>query len=144
MNRNNIWIHIGIAAVLITMAAVLGQIQRWKSSLGDRMGKTTVAVSKPHSSKRTLAQSEPEVLVKFRPGVNLADVRKIAAKNNDRVEDNLEIVKGLISIDDLDNADPEKVAAQYSDMTDLVVYAEPNFEIRLVDPPAAASPRDLV
>ena len=33
MNRNNIWIHIGIAVVLITIAAVLGQIDRWRAAL---------------------------------------------------------------------------------------------------------------
>ena len=33
MNRNNIWIHIGIAVILITLAAVLGQIGRWRAAL---------------------------------------------------------------------------------------------------------------
>ncbi len=33
MNRNNLWIHIGLATVLIVFAAVLGQIDRWKTAL---------------------------------------------------------------------------------------------------------------
>ena len=33
MNRNNIWIHVGIAVVVITLAAVLGQIRLWENSL---------------------------------------------------------------------------------------------------------------
>ena len=32
MNRNNIWIHIGIAVILVTLAAVIGQIDRWRSA----------------------------------------------------------------------------------------------------------------
>ena len=35
------------------------------------------------------------------------------------------------AIDDLDNANAEQVAAQYSKMKDLVEYAEPNFKIEL-------------
>ena len=34
MNRKNIWIHITIAVIIITLAAVLGQIRRWQSTLG--------------------------------------------------------------------------------------------------------------
>ena len=33
MNRSNIWIHVGIAVVVVALAAVLGQIERWKSGL---------------------------------------------------------------------------------------------------------------
>lgn len=33
MNRNNIWIHVGIAVVVITLAAVLGQIRLWENKL---------------------------------------------------------------------------------------------------------------
>jgi subtilisin family serine protease len=75
-----------------------------------------------------------EVLVKFRSDVTLAEIRKIAAKHNDHIEDEIEEVKGLVSIDDLDNASAETVAAQYAAMSDLVKYAEPNYEINLDDP----------
>lgn len=141
MNRNNIWIHICIAVVLITMAAVWGQIRRWQSHKvnvsTERSAKTT---PKPVAPKRSNSEKEPEVLVKFRPGVALADIKKIAEKNNDRLEDEIETVKGLVSIDDLDNADAKKVAEQYAQMTDLVVYAEPNFEIKLSDPANVSAP----
>ena len=33
MNRSNFFIHIGIAVILTTLAAVLGQIGRWKTAL---------------------------------------------------------------------------------------------------------------
>jgi thermitase len=144
MNRNNIWIHICIAVVLITMAAVWGQIRRWQStrtavSMTDKSTKTT---PKPVAPKRSTTEKEPEVLVKFRPGVSLAEIKKIAEKNNDRLEDEIETVKGLVSIDDLDNADAKKVAEQYSQLTDLVMYAEPNIEIKLDDPANTNAPVD--
>jgi thermitase len=136
MNRNNFWIHFGIAVILITFAAVIGQFRHWDSML--RQAATTQdqtkQATKPIAVKRSSAESAPEVLVKFRPNVSLADIKKIAAKNNDRVEDEIESVKGLTSIDDLDGLDKETVAKQYSAMTDLVVYAEANNEIKLDDP----------
>ena len=132
MNRNNFWIHLGIAVVVITFAAVLGQISRWQSKAPsvshDKKSKTA---EKPLAVKRSSQDCQPEVLVKFRPNVSLAEIKKMAAKNNDRVEDEIESVKNLVSIDDLDNLDAEKVAAQYSGMKDFVEYAEPNFKIEL-------------
>jgi len=143
MNRNNFWIHFGIAVVIITMAAVFGQIRRWQS-LSFNAPKISKIVPKPMTVKRSNAEGEPEVLVKFRPTINWADIKKLAAKNNDRVEDEIETVKGLVSIDDLDNADAETVAKQYAAMTDLVVYAEPNFKIQLDDPTKTVSNKDLL
>lgn len=144
MNRNNIWIHICIAVVIITFAAVFGQIRRWQMSPVVTTPKTIERqTQKPTTIKRSTVESEPEVLVKFRPNVSLADIKKLATKNNDRVEDEIETVKGLVSIDDLDNADAKTVAEQYSKMTDLVLYAEPNFQIKLDDPANTPSPKTL-
>ena len=146
MNRNNFWIHFGIAVVIITMAAVLGQIRRWENSLRTSVstGKSSKPTTKPIAVKRSNADGEPEINVRFKPTVSLSDIRKIAAKNNDRVEDKIEAVKGLVSIDDLDNADAETVAKQYAAMTDLVLYAEPNFKIQLDDPTKTISSKDLL
>jgi thermitase len=141
MNRNNIWIHICIAVVLITMAAVWGQIRRWQVRTSDLTEKS-IKTSKPIAPKRSNSEKEPEVLVKFRPNVSLADIKKIAEKNNDRIEDEIETVKGLVAIDDLDNADAAKVAEQYSQMSDLVLYAEPNIQIKLDDPANTSEPSD--
>jgi len=145
MNRNNIWIHIGIAVIFITMAAVLGQIRRWQSKpfLNVEVEHSRTS-NKPHTQKRSNRESEPEVLVRFRPEVKLSDIKKLAARYNDRVEDEIESVNGLVAIDDLDNADADKVAAQYGMMSEVVVYAEPNFEIKFDDPVHAASSQDLV
>ena len=146
MNRNNIWIHICIAVVVISFAAVFGQIRRWQMSPTFKTQTTNIErnTQKPTTIKRSTTESEPEVLVKFRPNVSLADIKKIATKNNDRIEDEIETVKGLVSIDDLDNADAKTVAEQYAAMTDLVLYAEPNFQINLNDPMQTRSTKDLV
>ncbi len=144
MNRNNIWVHIILAIVLIGLAAVAGQIARWVSK--DR----AMEVSKPNSKvapkpvavPRSVNEREAEVLVKFKSNVSLTEINKIAAKNNDRIEDEIETVRGLVAIDDLDNASAEKIAEQYSQMSDLVEYAEPNLEIKL-DPTQTVSPREL-
>lgn len=141
MNRNNIWIHLCIAVVLVTMAAVWGQIRRWQSTRPANFDLTaSKPAPKPVAPKRSNSEREPEVLVKFRPNVSLADIKKIAEKNNDRIEDEIETVKGLVAIDDLDNADAQKVADQYSQMSDLVVYAEPNIQIKLDDPANTSAP----
>ncbi len=36
MNRKNIWVHIGLAVVMVTFAAVLGQIERIRTSINTR------------------------------------------------------------------------------------------------------------
>ena len=86
---------------------------------------------------------DPEVLVRFKPGISLDRIRAIASANHDQLTDEVESVSGLSVIDDLDNADAATVAAQYAAMTD-VAYAEPNFQIKLDDPIVKESPRDLV
>lgn len=156
MNRNNIWVHIGIALVLVTLAAVLGQIDRWRAGLRPPTSETRDLVrpaAKPTAMKRTRAESEPEVFVKFKPGVQAAQIDKLLAKNNDRIEDSIENVRGLTSIDDLDDANPQSIVEQYASLTDLVEYVEPNFEIEADlpefrpvidrdDQPGVASPND--
>ncbi len=134
MNKTNFWKHLGIAAVIISIAAIFGQIRNWQSQISERLANdaTVIEVSyKPIAIKRTQSDTEPEVLVKFRPDVSLDYIKEIAAKNNDYVEDEIESVNNLVAIDDLDNLDAESVAKQYGDMSDLVEYAEPNYEISI-------------
>ncbi|HNU06862.1 MAG TPA: S8 family serine peptidase [Pyrinomonadaceae bacterium] len=137
MNRNNIWIHLCLAVLLITMAAVWGQIRRWESAYPKDRSADRPKQTKPISVKRSVEDREPEVFVKFKSGVTGDQIRKLAMKNNDSVEDAIEAVSGLYSIDDLDNADATAVAEQYASMRDLVVYAEPNFKVQL-DPKESA------
>ncbi len=134
MNRNNIWIHVGIAVVLISMAAVLGQIGRWRSGLSIDADVTQKRGDTLKANTRADKNVAAEVLVRFKPGVTLEQIRRIASANNDRLTDEIESVGGLSVIDDLDNADAKTVAAQYSAMSDTVAYAEPNLQIMLDDP----------
>ena len=93
--------------------------------------------------------NKPELLVRFKSNVDLAQIKRITAALNDRVDDNYEAINGLTAIDDLDYADVSLVLRQYEEMTDLVEYAEPNFEIALDDSvdrnsrPAALSPNPV-
>jgi len=142
MNRNNIWIHITLATVMIVFAAVLGQIERMRTSLRDapQIDSKLEKVVKVEQSKSHNA----EVAVRFKPGVTLDRIRAIAAGNHDKLEDEIESVKGLTYIDDLDNADADTVARQYAAMSDLVDYAEPNFQIKLDDPIQKEATHDLL
>ncbi len=131
MNRNNIWIHVGIATVIITLAAVLGQIDRWRSALKTPVNSVRVE-RKVLVEKRSA--SAPEILVKFKPGTTLERIKSLAIGNNDLVTDHIESVQGLTVIDDLDNEDAQAVADQYAAMSDHVEYAEVNYQIKLDDP----------
>jgi thermitase len=143
MNRNNIWIHVTLAVILITIAAVLGQIDRWRKALNDEP-----PLPKQHQVKRVPADrtdkgSVPEVIVRFKPGISLDRIRSIASANHDQLSDEVESVTGLTVIDDLDNVDASAVAAQYAAMAD-VAYAEANFQIELDDPIVKERLRDGV
>ncbi|MEP6848540.1 MAG: hypothetical protein ABI999_06770, partial [Acidobacteriota bacterium] len=146
MNRGNIWIHIGIAIVLVTMAAIVGQIDRWREGLRVAPVSSPIVGNAPVGTVdvKTPKRLVPEVLVKFRTGVTLADIKRIAGLNHDQVNDEIESVKGLTVIDDLDNADATTVAAQYAKMKDVVDYAEVNGQVGLDDPASSDSVHDLI
>lgn len=144
MNRNNIWIHVGIAVVLITLAGILGQIDRWRTVLRQPtppiVQKQTTGISGVSIAKAN--KGIPEVLVRFKPGTSLDRIRAVASAKNDGLFDEIESVKGLTVIDDLDNADAVDVARQYAAMSDLVDYAEVNTEIKLDTPSENLSPKN--
>lgn len=128
--------HFGIAAVFIGLAAIAGTLTR--NLRFERLSESDT-LKRPVSIARQATENEPEVLVKFKPGVPFAEIKKIVGKNNDRIEDDIEIVKNLLAIDDLDDANPVDVARQYGLMSDLVLYAEPNLKIEL-DPVGELTP----
>ncbi|HET9712772.1 MAG TPA: S8 family peptidase [Pyrinomonadaceae bacterium] len=136
MNRNNIFIHIALALVLILVAAFAGQLSRWRKQLKTDVRLVPAEQKKQATSAEEIALSEtrsfgrPEVLVKFKSGVSRATIESLTSRFNDRIEDNIENVAGLESIDDLDNADASTVAAQYRAIPE-VEYAEPNYDIEL-------------
>ncbi len=133
MNRNNIWIHIGLAVVLLSLAAVVGQIERWRVMLKANNTEVKRVEKKLTDVRNSLGADEAEVLVRFKPGVSVERIKAIAAANHDSMTDEIESVSGLAAIDDLDNADAASVVAQYGAMAE-VAYAEPNYQIKLDDP----------
>jgi subtilisin family serine protease len=136
MNRNNIFIHIALALVLILVAAFAGQLSRWRKQLKTNVRIVPATEKRQPTSAEDIALSEtrsfgrPEVLVKFKSGVSRSTIESLISRFNDRVEDSIENVAGLESIDDLDNADAATVAAQYRAIPE-VEYAEPNYDIEL-------------
>src|SRR6185369_17752608 len=135
MNRNNFFIHLALAFVLILVAAFAGQLNRWRKEWRSHLGPVPVSEKKRATTSEEIAMSEkrfgrPEVLVKFKSGVSEETIERLTAQRNDRVEDRIENVSGLEAIDDLDNADAMTVASEYSQLAE-VEYAEPNFEIEL-------------
>ena len=131
MNRRNIWLHLGIAVTLISIAAVLGQLKRWEFRQNGTEFTAKHESTKGCAMSRSRAEREPEVLVRFSPNISLTEIKKIADRKNDLVEDRLEYIDNWIAIDDLDNRDPQQVAEEYRQMSETVQFAEPNFEIRL-------------
>jgi thermitase len=151
MNRNNIFIHLALALVLILVAAFAGQLNRWQKEWKSRGVGIVPATDKKRPTtvteiglNETRSFSRPEVLVKFRSGVSQETIEGIAARFHDRIEDRIESDPGLEAIDDLDNVDAATVVAEYSKLPE-VEYAEPNFEITLdanEEPLVPVFPRD--
>jgi len=135
MNRNKFILQITLAVFLILIAALAGQLRKvqkeWRTAVRIMPGASEpYVVFDPNQIDETRENSEPEVLVKFRPGVSGDAITKITARLNDRVEDEIESVSGLAAIDDLDNLEAESIAAEYRALPE-VEYAEPSYEISL-------------
>lgn len=153
MSRNKYILYVALVLVVILVFAFAGQVRRLQTQL-----RSSVRIIPGESkSREDVAQNEmdqdaaaslgrAEVLVKFRAGVSENVVNEIAARLNDRVQDEIEAVPGLTTIDDPDNGDPAAVAAQYRALPE-VEYAEPNYEISLdqaggdMNPPHVNDPR---
>jgi thermitase len=135
MNRNNIFIHLALALVLVLVAAFAGQLNRWRKqlkhpSIVPATEKKRATTTEEIALGETRSFGRPEVLVKFKSGVSEETIERLTAQRHDRVEDRIENVAGLEAIDDLDNDDAATVANEYSQLAE-VEYAEPNFEIEL-------------
>ena len=149
MNRNNIFIHVALALVLILVAAFAGQLNRWRKEWKSQVRivhtgeKTKPTTAEEVALSETRSFGRPEVLVKFKSGVSLTGIEALTAQLNDRIEDRIENVAGWTAIDDLDNADAEAIVAEYSRLPE-VEYAEPNFDISLSEagPLEPILPRD--
>ena len=148
MNRNNFFIHLALAIVLILVAAFAGQLSRWRKQWKPHIVPATDKKQPTTADEIALNETRhfgnAEVLVKFKSGVSDEVIEAITARLHDRVEDRIENADGVEAIDDLDNADPATVVAEYSKLPE-VEYAEPNYEIKLDEnegPLVPVLPRD--
>lgn len=132
MNRQNFLGHLALAMTIILVAAFAGQLRRWERQR-DYLPRTKSAQTRSATELVSIEREMrgPEVLVRFREGTSAQTISHLTGRLNDVVDDEIESVRGLVSIDDLDNADPESVASLYRSMSDVVEYAEANNEIRL-------------
>jgi subtilisin family serine protease len=137
MNRSNFLVHVGLALVIILIAAFAGQYRKWQNQV-----RTAVRIIPSKRipvdarDRETIIHEEEqiplhaEVMVKFREGVSTATIEDITSRLHDQIEDEIESVPGLQAIDDLDNADADAIVTQYSSFPE-VEYAERNFVISL-------------
>ncbi len=143
MNRNNIFIHVALALVLILVAAFAGQLNRWRKEWKSHARIVPVEEKKKALSAEDISLSEtrslgrPEILVKFKSGISQEAIARLTAERNDRVEDRIENAAGWEAIDDFDNADSATLVKEYQQLPE-VEYAEPNYEINLEE--SAAGP----
>ena len=148
MNRNNIFIHLALALVLILVAAFAGQLSRWRKQWKSQVRIVPASEKKVATTSEEMALSEarnfgsPEVLVKFKAGVSRVAIEHLTSRRHDRIEDRIENAAGWEAIDDLDNADAAAIVAEYSQLPE-VEYVEPNSLISLdsIDGPPVR-PRD--
>ena len=82
MNRNNIFIHLALAIVLILVAAFAGQLNRWRKQWKSHVGSIPAAEKKRRSTAEEIALAKPqlgrpEVLVKFKPGVSRETIERV-------------------------------------------------------------------
>ena len=147
MNRNNIFIHIALALVLILVAAFAGQLSRWRKQWKAQMRIVPVEEKKREMTVENISLGEtrsfgaPEILVKFKSGVSQETIDRLTAERNDRVEDRIENADGWEAIDDFDNADAATLVKEYQQLPE-VEFAEPNYEINLDE--AAAGPLEPI
>lgn len=136
MSRNKYLLYVALVLVIILGVALTSQMRRLQKQL-----RSSVRIIPTDSKSRVDAQSEfdqdaatssgrPEVFVKFRAGVSEDAISKITAGFNDHIQDEIEAVPGLTTIDDPDNAEATAVASRYQALPE-VEYAEPNYEISL-------------
>lgn len=137
MKGRNYTVHIALAASLVLFAALAGQVGRWESRRVELRQVSPRAKTVEPPKVVESFRGDADVLVRFRAGVSEERKQAIAAHLNDRVEDEIEAVDGLTSIDDLDGEGVEEIVKDYASLPE-VEYAEPNFEIK-VDPLAADS-----
>jgi subtilisin family serine protease len=136
MSRNKTILLIALMVVIGLGLAFFVQVRKLQRQLASSVrivpgeSKSRQDLSEGRLDQDAASAGRPEVLVKFRAGVSDSAINEITTRFNDRVQDEIEAVPGLIVINDPDNAEAPAVAAQYRELSE-VEYAEPNYEITL-------------
>lgn len=133
MSRNKYIFYTALLLVIILAFAFAVQIQRLP-----RQVRSSVRILPEEPKTRedelnqnaAIALTRPEILVKFRAGVSPDTIEQITNRFNDRIQDEIEAVPGLVAVHDPDSGDANALSAQYSALPQ-VEYAEPNYEISL-------------
>jgi subtilisin family serine protease len=152
MNRHKFTVHLALAAALVLLAAIVGQVQRWDWQREPAPAYAPVQVAPAEQDGADSAEAEEgsaaeeedgpahaEVLVRFKPGTSEDRIQADAARLHDRVEDEIESVEGLVAVEDLNGETAEEVVRDYASLPE-VEYAEPNEVIR-AEPLEASSSR---
>jgi subtilisin family serine protease len=137
MSRNKYILYLGL---LLMITLVLAFVVKIKKLPGQVRSSVRIIPEEPKTREdvaqnelnqnASIAPTRPEILVKFRAGVSPDTIDQITNRFNDRIQDEIEAVPGLVTIHDPDNRDAQALLAQYSVLAE-VEYAEPNYEISL-------------
>ncbi|HYP54166.1 MAG TPA: S8 family serine peptidase, partial [Pyrinomonadaceae bacterium] len=133
MNRNNLLGHVALALTLVLVAAFAGQVRRWNRQAELLPPPPPAVVEAPPVTPAEVGDENAEVIVRFRPGTSLEQMERLAARLNDRLEDQYEYVRGYAVVEDSDGLDAQAVADEYLSQAE-VEWAEPNVRIELNDP----------
>lgn len=147
--RRNYTVHLALAAALVMLAAIIGQVSRWDwREHFSRQRQVSVFVERPpvaapaEGSGYSLGPEnnyEHEALVRFKRGISEERIQAIVARLHDKVEDEIESVDGLVAVEDLNGEASDQIVRDYASLPE-VDYAEPN-EIIRAEPPADAAAR---
>lgn len=139
MNRKNFLGHVAVALTLVLVAGFAGQLRRWEKEGKNRRGHRRARVATTINTTPQVNGEQAEVLVKFSNTETTDSINETVLSHHDQVTDRIESLNDrLVAIDDLDDADPAAVAAEYRSLPG-VEYAEPNYAINLTEPGARDS-----
>src|SRR6266850_4583058 len=134
MRRNNIWIHLTIALVLVLVAAFAGAVRKWQKNWKPAPQSLSSSQDRKDGlddgDETDQQNNKAEILVRFRAGVTQNTIENITQRLNDQVEDQIESVTNLEVIEDEDGKGAESLLAQYRNLPE-VEYAELNSELKL-------------
>jgi subtilisin family serine protease len=135
MSRNKYILYLGLLLMITLAVAFAVKIKRLPTQVRSSVRiipeePKTRAGGDELNQNAAIALTRPQILVKFRAGVSPDTIAQITNRFNDRIQDEIEAVPGLVTIHDPDSGDAKALSAQYSVLPE-VEYAEPNYEISL-------------